>query len=342
MGLLRDRSCRGPALAGAVTVLAVGTSAACAPAALDQEPAALSTAPMITRFGYDPADGRPQVTAHLAMPAAGVGTAEIVVVMPSGERAADDEARAWADLVDDRDVLVVVPDIGGTPGTTIEDSDATDPTEATDETADPLAGTPGPDPVDPGYPVGDMLDENGYAQPASTWTWSLIDDMVDQVRLKTGCPDPAYSLFGHGAGAQFVTRSVEFNATGQLQSAVAANADWYTLPDDTARFPYGLDGVEPDEADLEGALATPLTILVGDQDTGLGPVGSRLAGVDRATGQGATRVDRGHTFYAAGRRLATERQWPFAWQLAEVPGVGHDDIEMARAALPYLLGPAEH
>lgn len=339
MGQLRARSCRGPAVVGALTVFAVGTSAGCSPAALDQEPDALATAPIVTQFSYDPADARPPVTAHLALPPAGAGPAEIVVVMPSGERTAEEEAAVWGDVVADRDVIVVVPEIGGASGTAIDGSDESDGSDRPGEdtpTADSFAGS---SPTDPGYPIGGMLDENGYAQPASTWTWSLVDDLVEQVRLKTGCSDPEYSLFGHGAGAQFVTRAVEFNTTDQLQSAVAANADWYTLPDDGARFPYGLDGVEPDEADLEGALAAPLTILVGEHDTGQGAVGSRLAGVDRSAEQGATRIERGHTFYSAGRRLADEHDWSFRWRIAEVPGVGHDDAGMARAALTYLLGP---
>ena len=50
-----------------------------------------------------------------------------------------------------------------------------------------------------------------------------------------------YALYGHSAGGQFVHRYVAFADAPRMESAVAANSGWYTMPDDGA-FPYGWGG----------------------------------------------------------------------------------------------------
>ena len=52
----------------------------------------------------------------------------------------------------------------------------------------------------------------------------------------------SYNMFGHSAGAQFVHRFIQFKPLSRVDKAVSANAGWYTLPDTTIDFPYGLKG----------------------------------------------------------------------------------------------------
>ena len=92
-------------------------------------------------------------------------------------------------------------------------------------------------------------------------------------------------------------RFIEFMPTHRARLAVAANAGWYTMPDDTVAFPYGLEGSPRKEWELGHALASNLVILLGsddvdDQDDSL----RRDSGSDA---QGMNRLDRGLSFYKA-------------------------------------------
>lgn len=316
----------GRAAVGAVGALLTTLTMGCAGPQL-QSVSGESDDPILTDFGFDPDDGRPPVRAHLSMPADGATDAEILMVMPDGKTPARDLAEQWADWAA-RDVIVVVPEFGAAPSDVIT-PDTSTPTPEPSESAS----------VEPddSYALGGMVRDNGYLSPESEWTWSMVDELIRQVRTRTGCPDPAFSLFGSGAGAQFVSRFVEFHDTSGLEGAVAANADWYTMPDDSARFPYGLDGVEPDVDDLAGAFASPLTVMVNDQ--GLPAEKSRLSarfGGGETQAQGASLLERGEHFYGAAERIAQQRDWPFAWQLVrESPD--SDDEQIARAAMPHLF-----
>lgn len=355
MGINGRRTRCGQAVVGALTLFVAGTSFGCAGPKFDHVSEVATAAPTLTEFTYDPGDSRPSVTAHVAVPAGDLKDAEILLVLPSGQRTAQEEAQAWSEIARERDLVVVVPEFGpqeipasaglapsSAPTSAPEPSTPDSPPASTAPGIapdDPSTGTPGhqESPIDPAYALGGMVDPSGYIQSGEHWTWSLVDGLLGQVRMRTGCPDSAYSMFGHGIGAQFVTRFVEFNPSVKVEHAVAANADWYTMPSNSARFPYGLDGVDPDEGDLDATMAAPLTVLVGADDTARADTSARMFGEDPTSAQGRNRLERGQSFYAAGQRLAAEHNWPFRWQLVEVPGVGHDEAEMAEAALPYLF-----
>jgi hypothetical protein len=116
---------------------------------------------------------------------------------------------------------------------------------------------------------------------------------------------------------------------------VAANAGWYAMPDFTVAWPYGLQGSAVGEEQLRHALQAPLTLLLGVQNSVPDEPGLRWT--PQALAQGSHRVARGEAFFAAGRAAAADRGIPFGWQLATVPGAGHDSEAMAAAAIPYLL-----
>jgi hypothetical protein len=49
-----------------------------------------------------------------------------------------------------------------------------------------------------------------------------------------------YDMYGHSAGAQFVHRYLQFYDSPKVKKAVAANAGWYTFPNEAINYPYGI------------------------------------------------------------------------------------------------------
>lgn len=230
-------------------------------------------------------------------------TAEIVVVVHGLNRDGRAHRDDWAGLVAGRNVLVLVPE---------------------------LARATYPD-----YNTGHVVDDRGVRQPAEQWTFPLVEALFDHAVAATGGSQRDYALFGFSGGAQFVHRFVELMPAHRARVAVAANAGWYTMPDDTVPYPYGLAGAPVATTGLRRALATNLVLLLGQRDAD--PRDPSLLHDPRADRQGAQRLERGRTFFAAVTRTARANAFPLRWRVREVPGLGHVHAGAARAALPYLL-----
>ena len=173
--------------------------------------------------------------------------------------------------------------------------------------------------------------------PSSAWTFSLIERIFAFFKTATRNPVPGYYIYGHSAGGQFVHRLVEFLPTARIVRAVAANAGYYTLPDNTEdAYPFSRTGT-PDEAkDARRTIfAQPLTVLLGEADTD--PKDPDLYHSPEADKQGMTRFERGKYFYAAAKRAAERDNLPLRWRLTTVPGVGHSNERMAPAAAQALF-----
>lgn len=222
----------------------------------------------------------------------------VVVVMHGTNRNARDYRDSWTPLVKDRPWVVVAPQFD-------------------------QADFPGAS----GYNLGGTVDESGDGRPTHDWAFAYIQPLVDQVRALTGVRDPAFDMFGHSAGAQFVHRYLEFEPYAPVRRAVAANAGWYTTPDPHIEFPYGLDHA-PAPVDLVGLFARDLTVLLGSEDV----EDENLRQDEGASHQGQTRIERGEDFYRVGGTQARSRGIPFRWTLRVVPGVAHDHTPMSSEA----------
>jgi hypothetical protein len=168
----------------------------------------------------------------------------------------------------------------------------------------------------------------GKVRDPRRWTGNIVGELVAWARRQEG-RTLAYSLIGHSAGAQFLSRVAAFVPT-QAQRIVIANPSTYVLPSLTVAAPYGLGGVYPaarGEAELRRYLQQPMTILLGTAD--IGDKGRNDSPSARA--QGATRYQRGLNTFRAGEKLASARGWTFGWRLVEVPGVGHSAGKMFSA-----------
>jgi hypothetical protein len=117
-----------------------------------------------------------------------------------------------------------------------------------------------------------------------------------------------------------------------VSTTVAANAGWYTMPDESADFPYGLDALPTPSVDLRALFGRDLVVLLGSDD-----VETENLRRDRgANAQGSTRYQRGLSFFARGRAAAEEDALDFRWRLVVVPGVAHDHVAMSAAAVELI------
>jgi poly(3-hydroxybutyrate) depolymerase len=247
----------------------------------------------------------PELPVFVHKPDTAGANSRIVFVMHGVNRDGDRYRDEWRDLAEKHDLIIVVPTFGRKDFPTTES-----------------------------YNLGNIIDDEGRKNPQAIWSFSAIEPLFDDIVCRIDGKQRGYALYGHSAGGQFVHRYVAFADAPRLESAVAANSGWYTMPNDDA-FPYGWGG---DAAGLivpEKAFQRPLTILLGTEDVDRNDPNLRKN--EQADRQGLTRYARGHAFLEAARERASI-SIPLGWKIAYAPGIGHDNGGMAPFAIPYLLG----
>jgi pimeloyl-ACP methyl ester carboxylesterase len=164
-------------------------------------------------------------------------------------------------------------------------------------------------------------------QPENAWTQLVLRNLIAWARRWSGRSDIPTILFGHSAGAQFLSRAAAYFPPEDAYRIVIANPSVHVMPSLEEAVPYGFDGIfERDQRAerLRAYLRQRITIFLGQEDTG-----SRLLVDDEAARrQGDNRYQRGKKVFAAGRAAAKQNGWPFNWRLIEVPGVGHSSRDM--------------
>lgn len=230
-------------------------------------------------------------------------TARVIFVMHGTNRNAADYRDAWIPLIAGKNVIVVAPEF---------DSEHFPGVNA--------------------YNLGGMWDEADRPNGPENWTFNLIERVFDDLVRRTGSDQTGYDMFGHSAGAQFTHRFVEFMPATRLHRAVAANAGWYTMLDDR-RFPYGFGEAPGPRVDLSRLARADLTIMLGANDT----ESENLRQDSDANAQGATRLERGLTFYRVAHAVAADAGEDLRWTLTVIPGARHDYQEMSAAAAKVLL-----
>ncbi len=232
-------------------------------------------------------------------------TTQILVVIPGAERDAESYRSDWEPLVEDRNVLVLVPEF---PETAYSDS---------------------------AYNLGNVMNSDGNVRPRNEWTFVVIEALFDYVKADVKSEAQHYNMFGHSAGAQFVHRFMQFMDGNRVGTAVAANAGWYTVPDESNDFPYGLNDSPLRDEDLGPAFASNLIVMLGADDND--SEDDLLRHNEETDAQGANRLERGLNYYLVARHTAEDESLEFRWQLRVVPGIDHDHTEMAKAAADLLI-----
>jgi poly(3-hydroxybutyrate) depolymerase len=158
--------------------------------------------------------------------------------------------------------------------------------------------------------------------PREQWAVSIVSDLVAWARLQEGKPKAPYYLFGHSAGAQYLSRVAAFNPPLDASQIVIANPSTYVLPTTKEPVPYGMGGVfDPAEGErqLRAYLELPITIYLGEDDTG----DEDLSQTSSAMKQGDNRLERGQFAFDLAKSVAQAKGWDLRWRLVTAPGVGH-------------------
>ena len=174
------------------------------------------------------------------------------------------------------------------------------------------------------------LQEKPWQQTA----FYVVEQAFASAIRKLGSNQRKFSIFGHGAGSQFVQRYVLQSGCRMVDHAVSANPGWYMLPDAEYKYPYGLGGAPIAARTLRAGFGCNYTLLLGTADTNY----SGLRDEPEAAAQGRTRFERGHFYFDRARSVAARMGAPFAWHKVEVPGIGHEADRMAPAGAAVMAG----
>jgi len=163
----------------------------------------------------------------------------------------------------------------------------------------------------------------------------VMHRLIEKVGNETAVPSGRVSLFGFSGGGQFAHRYA-MAYPERVAACAVASAGWYTFPDESRAFPYGLgdDGRGSADAfrfDPERFLRVPMLVLVGEQDLERDASFRTSRRLDRQ--QGRTRVDRALNFVNSMRGRADELGIAAQLEMTVVPGVAHHFRESAKAGI---------
>jgi len=185
------------------------------------------------------------------------------------------------------------------------------------------------------YNAGNVITKDGEMVEQSGWLFSVIEPIFNDFKERHGFVSEKFYLFGHSAGGGFVHRYLLFNKDAPVLKAVAANPAFVTLPEEDIMYPFGLKDVSLSSRDIKNWVDQNMAILLGEDD--LGPRTKPLSNGPMAREQGPHCLARGKLLYKTAKEKAEESGFDFNWELITVPGVGHDNYNLAPFASIYLF-----
>lgn len=252
---------------------------------------------------YKPLESKP-INIHYFIPEGGdVKTMPILFVMPGTNRNANDYLNGWISQANSKKIIILSLEF---PSSSYSTSQY----------------------IEGGLYSGTTLNDE------SQWSFSVIDPIFETVKKSIDGAQEKYDMWGHSAGAQFVHRFILFKQGVKIDRAVSSNAGWYTLPDKSKDYPYGLKNTPfGTTAILSNFFKQKLIVHLGTADTVRDANMNTSAG---AEAQGKNRYERGTYFYRESETIKNNGSYQFNWQKRENDGVAHDYKKMAIDAASIL------
>ena len=162
-----------------------------------------------------------------------------------------------------------------------------------------------------------------------------IDDLFKYIKSKFLLSQEFYDIYGHSAGAQFVHRYLLMSDNPKVNTAIAANAGWYTFLDGS-NFPYGLSNppINLNSSNVRDFLKIDFHVLIGSADTDITSSVNQSKG---ANNQGLNRFQRANNFYNYTERIVRQNGLEFNWSFQIIKGVAHSNSRMSKAAAEIIL-----
>lgn len=243
-------------------------------------------------------DASLNMTVYYHVPSGDVEDMPVLFVLHGNGRNATGIRNAWIKEANAEDIILVAPEFSD-------------------------AGFPGGD----GYILGNVFKDGDNPSPETLnpekdWAFSVIEPLFDEVKSQLGNTSSTYNIFGFSAGAQFAHRFMLFKPEARAKKIVASAAGWYTVPDTSITFPYGIDESPIEEVDPLSYFSKDFTLQIGtlDKDSDA-PSLRRNTVVDQ---QGTNRYDRAYHMFNTSKAITGELSVNFNWSIVETQGNDHD------------------
>ncbi|HEB86969.1 MAG TPA: hypothetical protein ENI68_08150 [Gammaproteobacteria bacterium] len=151
-----------------------------------------------------------------------------------------------------------------------------------------------------------------------------LQSITEEVEYLTGANSRKIFLTGFSGGGQFAHRYT-LAYPDRVQRLAIGAAGWYSYPDESRRFPYGIapaPGLKGVDFDMRKFLHVPTAVFVGQWDIMYDPGLNQSSKICRQ--QGFTRLERGRRWVDAMNRVAMKYNMDTSYEFAIIPGVGHD------------------
>jgi hypothetical protein len=163
---------------------------------------------------------------------------------------------------------------------------------------------------------------------------ALIDKIFEYFKTTINSKQNKYNIYGHSAGGQFVQRFMLFHNSPYIDKAIIGSPGWYTFPDTTKDYPYGIRNVPYIRKEaICRFLSKNIILQLADGDT---IRESFLRKTKESEEQGYNRLQRGTNFYEYIHRLAANLGIPCSWQKVVERNIGHNSQIMGHLAVPLL------
>ncbi|MBZ9627210.1 hypothetical protein LB456_06995 [Psychroflexus sp. CAK57W] len=249
-------------------------------------------------FEVNGSDANLNMTVYYHIPEGDVENMPVLFVLHGNGRNATGIRNAWIKEANAKDIILVAPEFS--------DGDF-----------------PGGD----GYILGNVFEDGDNPSPETLnpeedWAFSVLEPLFDEIKSKTGNLSSTYNIFGFSAGAQFAHRFMMFKPNARFDKVLASAAGWYTVPDMSISFPYGIDKCPIKEVSPSSYFSTDFTLQIGtlDNDPNAGAL-RRNAVVDQ---QGDNRYDRAFHMFNTSKIITEELSLNFNWSIIETQGNDHD------------------
>ncbi len=248
---------------------------------------------------YKPLEDRP-ITVYTHLPKEGATNLPLIFVLHGSSRSVVSNCGYWTDSARKYNFIVICPEFKESqfPGSAY-------------------------------YQNGMMYVNNQFAD-STKWTYNLIEEIFTYLKEKDVTTHDTYGIYGFSGGGQFVHRYALFTNPKRASFIMPGGSGWYTLPNFSENFPYGLKNAPFDENSLAGKFQLPITIIVGENDNN--PNDSSLRKTAEAMRQGNHRFERAKFFYNRAVEGSDKLGVNLNWIFRSVPNIGHSAVDIAPIA----------